>query len=122
MVNYAEINADSICIGIKSVLKEITDENLVEIESVNEDYLFRKYDRETETWSEEKYLPDRPAVQLDAFEKLKADKDQLESTLNSVLQTNAMNLKTMAEQSRQLKDSQSLNADIMLKMARNSIN
>ncbi|WP_406944474.1 hypothetical protein ACJA3J_14980 [Halobacillus sp. SY10] len=122
MKHYAEINHFNICTGIMTMPKEVDRENYLEIEDFNNDLLWRKYDQETETWSEEKFLPDRPAIQLDEFEQLKAEKDQLELTLNSVLQTNAMSLKTMAEQSRQLRDSQSLSADIMLKMARNSIN
>ncbi|QAS52796.1 hypothetical protein [Halobacillus litoralis] len=122
MINYAELNTENICTGVKSVMREINASNLVEIPRMDEDYLWKKYDPETETWSEEKFLPDRPAIQLKEFDQLKADKEKLETDVLGVLQMNAMHLKTMAEQGQQLKDSKALNSDLLLKLARNGIN
>lgn len=123
MIHLAELNNDSICVGVKTTTRTIEDGNHVVVPEPDFSYYaWRKYDHETETWSQEKFLPDRAAIQLDEFEQLKADKEKLELDMQGVLQTNAMNLKTMAAQSRELRDSKALNSDLLLKLARNGIN
>ncbi|QAS52366.1 hypothetical protein [Halobacillus litoralis] len=119
---YAELNGDNICTGVKMTRDAMNDPNAVEIESMDSEYVWKQYDPTTKTWSTEKFLPDRPAIQLKEFEQLKADKEKLEMDVQGVLQMNAMHLKTMAEQGQQLKDAKALNSDLLLKLARNGIN
>lgn len=79
MMHYAEINNDGICISIKTVKNTINDANHIEIESLDFDLLYKKY--ENGQWSVEKYLPDAAAIQLSEFEKLKQENDSLKSQI-----------------------------------------
>jgi len=119
---YAELTKDKICNGLKMVKTELNNSNVVEVDSMDQDLLYRQYDPETQTWSNEKFLPDRPAIQLQEFDQLKADKEALEVEVTNLKSNNASNLMTMAKQDDEIKSTKSLTADMLLKMARNSIN
>lgn len=79
MVTLAELNENNVCIGVQQVLGMIADGKHVEIENYDFDYyIYRKY--ENGLWSEEKYLPEAPQVELTRMEKLEksqADQDEL---------------------------------------------
>ena len=55
---YAQINENNIVIGISQLSEETKNDELIKIESYDEDYLWRKY--ENGVWSTEKYLPPAP--------------------------------------------------------------
>ena len=55
---YAQINENNIAIGISQLSEETKNDELIKIESYDEDYLWRKY--ENGVWSTEKYLPPAP--------------------------------------------------------------
>lgn len=79
MVTLAELNENNVCIGVKQTKNLINDGKHVEIESMDyEYYSYRKY--ENETWSDEKFMPDYPQIELDRMEKMEksqADQDEL---------------------------------------------
>lgn len=80
MVNLAELNENNICIGVKKVKSFIDDGKHVEISAIDYDYIWRKYDFETNTWSEEKYEPESTAP-LSEFEQLKVDNENLKQAI-----------------------------------------
>jgi hypothetical protein len=79
LINLALINENNICIGVQQALSMIDDGRHVEIENYDFDYyVYRKY--ENGQWSEEKFLPESPQVELTRMEKLEqsqAEQDEL---------------------------------------------
>jgi len=73
---YAELNAENVCIGIKSVFEEMTLPNHILIDTYDMEYLWKKY--ENEQWSEEQFLPDVGAIQLTRMEQLEKRNAELE--------------------------------------------
>jgi len=122
MKYYAVLGKDNVCTELKSVTRNMTEPNHIEIQILDEDILHRKYDSTTGSWSADKFLPDRPAIQLQDFDQLKSDKEALEVEVTNLKSSNASNLMTMAKQDDEIKSTKSLAADMLLKMARNSIN
>lgn len=55
---YAQIDKNGIVIGLSQLSAAIENSSMIEIESYDEDYLWRKY--ENGVWSTEKYLPPAP--------------------------------------------------------------
>jgi len=74
MIIYAQLNKNNVCIGIAQLAGEVTDTNMVELQSADADKLWRKY--ENGVWSTDKYEPNSTAP-LDVFTSLKATVDQL---------------------------------------------
>ncbi|WP_427110849.1 hypothetical protein [Lysinibacillus xylanilyticus] len=75
---YAELNAQNVCTGIKSVTGELNFPSHVLISDYDISYLNKKY--ENGEWSKEQFLPDAGAIQLsrmDQLEKSQADQDEL---------------------------------------------
>lgn len=66
MYIYAQLNEHNICIGISQLSGKVNADNLIVIDQVDSDYLWRKY--ENGQWSEEKFLPDYGSIQLDRME------------------------------------------------------
>ena len=81
MVHYAQLNEHDICIGVSTLKGMVQAEDMVEIPAADVDYLYRKYDRETGQWSEDKYEPTCTAP-LDEFEQMK---QRLEAAENALL-------------------------------------
>lgn len=75
MYIYAQLNQNDVCIGISQLSGEVESDKLVRINSFNEDFLWKRYDRETLTWSEEKYEPESNAP-LSDFERLQQQVEQ----------------------------------------------
>lgn len=57
----AELNLDNVCINVLQLKDVNFSDKYVEIDSFDEDLLFRKY--ENGQWSEEKFLPTEPEPQ-----------------------------------------------------------
>ena len=74
MFCYAQLNENNICIGVSQLLGENTSDNMILIEQVDSDYLWRKY--ENDQWSVEKY-ESQSTTPLAEFEQLRADVDQM---------------------------------------------
>ena len=74
MIIYAQLNTNNICIGISQLSGEVDDPQLVKIDSLDTDKLWRKY--ENDQWSAEKFEPQSTAP-LTKFEQLRADVDQI---------------------------------------------
>ena len=66
---YAQLNENNICIGLSQLSGEVIQNNMVEIQSFDNDKLWRKY--ENSTWSAEKFEPQSTAP-ITEFEALKA--------------------------------------------------
>lgn len=80
-VYQAVLNEDNICVGLKKTKKKIEDGYHVEIENMDSDYIWRKY--EDGEWTEEKYKPeqeDNDGITLDDLQKQaeSSDLDQVE--------------------------------------------
>lgn len=74
MYFYAQLEENNICIGISQLSGEVTADNMIQIDTFDQDKLWRKY--ENNTWSTEKFEPVSTAP-LDEFQQLRADVDQL---------------------------------------------
>jgi len=60
MFVYALLNDQDICTGISRLTGSVESADLIPLLEYDEDYLWRKYDRFTGEWSEEKYEPVHP--------------------------------------------------------------
>lgn len=68
MIHLAELNEDNICISVKTVKSFIDDGKHVKIENSSSYYLWRKY--EDGQWSEEKFFPPEPELQVTIEDKI----------------------------------------------------
>ncbi|CCO08283.1 hypothetical protein [Desulforamulus hydrothermalis] len=73
--HYAQLNEHGICVAVSTLAGEVAADNLVQLETYDEDKLWRKY--ENGQWSEEKYDPQSTAP-LTEFERLKQKQELLE--------------------------------------------
>lgn len=73
---YATLNENKICTGISQLSGEVIQENMVELPSFSDTYMWKKYDTSTKTWSTEKFEPISTAP-LDEFTQYKAIVDNL---------------------------------------------
>lgn len=84
---YAVLNENKICTGISQLSGEVTQGNMIEIESFSDAYLWKKY--ENEQWSTQIFEPASTAP-LTEFEQLKSEntqmKQQLESTNQAIIE------------------------------------
>lgn len=85
---YAQLNENNICIGISQLSGEVIQSNMIEIQSADNSYLWRKY--ENSTWSNEKFEPQSTAP-ITEFEALKAENVALRNDLsNSVIELSTL--------------------------------
>lgn len=82
MTIYAQLNANNICIGISQLSGEVQGTNMIPIESMDTDYIWRKY--ENGEWSTEKYEPVSTAP-IDDFADTKQRVADLELAMTAVL-------------------------------------
>ncbi len=73
---YAQLNENQICIGISQLSGKANVDNMIEIESFDDSYIWRKY--ENGEWSAERYEPVSTAP-IDEFEALKIKSAELEA-------------------------------------------
>ncbi len=69
---YAQLNKHKICIGISQLSGKVIKDNLIEIPTFTDDYIWRKYDNVNNTWSIEKFEPESTAP-ITEFEQLKQE-------------------------------------------------
>lgn len=50
---YAQLDRNGYCCCVSNLSETMTESNMIELESYDMHYLGRKYDRETESWTEE---------------------------------------------------------------------
>ena len=79
---YAQLNENNICIGISQLSGEVIQDNMIEIQSFDNDKLWRKY--ENKAWSAEKFEPQSTAP-ISEFEQLKAEQQVLSDTVAEIL-------------------------------------
>ncbi len=79
---YAQLNENNICIGISQLSGEVIQPNMIEIQSLDNDKLWRKY--ENKAWSAEKFEPQSTAP-ITEFEQLKAEQQVLSDTVAEIL-------------------------------------
>lgn len=79
---YAQLNENNICIGISQLSGEVIQDNMIEIQSFDNDKLWRKY--ENKAWSAEKFEPQSTAP-ISEFEQLKAEQQELSDTVAEIL-------------------------------------
>ena len=79
---YAQLNENNICIGISQLSGEVIQDNMIEIQSFDNDKLWRKY--EYSEWSVEKFEPQSTAP-ISEFEQLKAEQQVLSDTVAEIL-------------------------------------
>jgi len=79
---YAQLNENNICIGISQLSGEVIKDNMIEIQSFDNDKLWRKY--ENKAWSTEKFEPQSTAP-ISEFEQLKAEQQELSDTVAEIL-------------------------------------
>ena len=92
MVILAELNENNIVIGLKMVKSMIDDQKHVEIDSMNDDLLFRKY--ENGQWSEEKFLPPEPPLLPSIEEQILAE-NQYQTALLEITMMGAIYSETI---------------------------
>ena len=78
MYFYAQLNDENICIGVSALKEEIVGADMVEIESLDYDCLWRKY--ENGEWSEEKYEPEPVEPEETIEEKLNRMEQDFQET------------------------------------------
>jgi len=79
---YAQLNENNICIGISQLSGEVIQDNMIEIQSFDNDKLWRKY--ENKAWSAEKFEPQSTAP-ISEFEQLKVEQQVLSDTVAEIL-------------------------------------
>ena len=79
---YAQLSENNICIGISQLSGEVIKSDMVEIQSFDNDKLWRKY--ENGAWSAEKFEPQSTAP-ISEFEALKAEQQVLSDTVAEIL-------------------------------------
>jgi hypothetical protein len=79
---YAQLNENNVCIGISQLSGEVIQDNMIEIPSLDNDKLWRKY--ENKAWSAEKFEPQSTAP-ISEFEQLKVEQQVLSDTVAEIL-------------------------------------
>lgn len=82
---YAQIEEDGYCVGMSMLAGETDHPDLIRTETYDTSYLGRKYDRETESWTEEyKKNPEPEPVEPEPTNTMlmEALKEQEQSSLN----------------------------------------
>lgn len=79
---YAQLNENNICIGISQLSGEVIQDDMIEIQSFDNDKIWRKY--ENKVWSTEKFEPQSTAP-ITEFEALKAENIALRNDLSNAV-------------------------------------
>lgn len=80
MNSYAKLNENNICVGIIGANNFIATDKHIRIDEYNHDYLWRKYDKIENVWSEEKYEPQSTAP-LTEFEEIQQRLTEMETQM-----------------------------------------
>jgi hypothetical protein len=79
---YAQLNENDICIGVSQLSGEINTSNMIAIDAMDTDYLWKKY--ENGQWSAEKYEPVSTAL-ITEFEDTQQRVADLEMAMAAVM-------------------------------------
>jgi len=79
---YAQLNENNICIGISQLSGEVIAENMIEIESPDASFLWKKH--ENGTWLAEKFEPQTTAP-LTEFEQVKQRQELMQAALDELI-------------------------------------
>lgn len=79
---YAQMNENNICTGISQLNGEVIQEDMIEIESADSSYMWKKFD--LGVWSTEKFEPISTAP-ISEFEVLKEESKASKETMNFIL-------------------------------------
>lgn len=82
MYFYAQLDENNICIGISQLSGQVEASNMVPIDNLDIDKIWRKY--ENGQWSAEKYEPQTTASLTD-YELTKQRLDDIESAIAAIL-------------------------------------
>ena len=82
MYFYAQLDENNICIGISQLSGQVEASNMVPIDNLDIDKIWRKY--ENGQWSAEKYEPQTTAPLTD-YELTKQRLDDIESAIAAIL-------------------------------------
>jgi len=81
---YAILNENKICTGISQLSGEVIQDNMIEIDSSDSSYMWKKY--ELDFWSVGTFEPISTAP-IDDFEQLKAENETLKTNVSSMNKT-----------------------------------
>ncbi|AUS95048.1 hypothetical protein CDQ84_12180 [Clostridium thermosuccinogenes] len=84
MFYYAQLNENNICVGVSMLSGEVNASNMVQISDYSEDYIYRKYDAEAQTWGTEKYEPETN-TRLTEFEEARQRISDIEMALAAIM-------------------------------------
>lgn len=84
MYCYAQLNENDICVGVSQLSGEITSDNMIQLDSFDTNMIWKKYDRNTQQWSIEKFEPQSTAP-ITEFEDTKQRVADLEMAMASIL-------------------------------------
>jgi hypothetical protein len=79
---YAQLNENKICTGISELSGEVIQENMIEIPSFSDSYMWKKY--ENSQWSTEKFEPISTAP-IDEFASMKNQIDSLNIAMANMI-------------------------------------
>ena len=79
---YAQLNENNICIGISQLSGEVVQDKMIEIQSFDNDKIWRKY--ENKEWSAEKFEPQSTAP-ISEVEQGKLEQQELSDTVAEIL-------------------------------------
>lgn len=79
---YAQLNENKVCIGISQLSGEVIQENLIELQSADAGYLWKKF--ENGAWSTGTFEPQSTAP-ITEFEALKAENVALRNDLSNAV-------------------------------------
>ena len=82
MFYYAQLNENNICVGVSQLSGEVIQNDMIPINTMNTDFLWRKY--ENDQWSAEKFEPQSTAP-ITEFEDTKQRVADLEMAMASIL-------------------------------------
>ena len=78
MFNYAQLNNEHFCIGVSSVYAEITNDNMILIDTYDTSFLNRKYDYQKKVWTDDYYIQ-KPII-------IESEHEVLTKTINNNLE------------------------------------
>lgn len=82
MFIYAQLDENKICTGVSQLSGEVIAENMIPIETFDQDKIWRKY--EDGQWSIEKFEPQTTAP-LTEFEQLKQKQELMQLALDDLI-------------------------------------
>ncbi len=90
MPYYAQLNEENVCITISQLSDKSSKNNMVEIQNMDENYLWRKF--EGGKWSDDHFFPDKIILKkdelqliLDKINRLEQEHEQTKTAVNQLI-------------------------------------